>query len=395
MRLPTTGRWVIIVWTVVVVAACGAEPTMGVLLPTTGAAQVYGRSVEDGIRLAVDEARAQEVVPAEFALLEADTGSLPKRAAEALQRMVDEHGVAIVIGGVTTDEAEALLPIVDEHHVVCISPCAPANTIASRSRFFFRLFATDEVEGSTAARHLYAERSVRKVVVVTDDSVFTRGIETEFRQHFELKLGGVIVGTVHTGIESWQRKLGDAINAHGAEAVYIVGHGERTVEVLGHLEERRFKGVKVTTSSLYLSHVISDGGSAVEGVLFPLVAFDQSNPRPPVRDFVDRFEGQYGVPPDIYAAHGYDAMRVAIRALVDSRSAHANEMRRYMSVGLRDFTGVTGSVAFDEHGDVPRYPVMHQIWNGRVVSSAWLRQMREKARRGVSEGLAATPTPFA
>jgi hypothetical protein len=49
----------------------------------------------------------------------------------------------------------------------------------------------------------------------------------------------------------------------------------------------------------------------------------------------------------------------------------------------------------DEHGDVPRYPVLHQIWNGRVVSSAWLRQMRETTRRGVCHGLAATPTSFA
>ena len=178
-------------------------------------------------------------------------------------------GFIFVVGGVTTDEAEALIPVVDENHVICLSPCAPANTLASRSRYFFRLFATDEVEGSTAARYLYNERSVRKAVVITDDSVFTRGIETEFRQHFELNLGGEIVGTVHTGVENWPRKLGDAIHAGGAQAVYIVGHGERTLEVLEHLEVSRFDGIKVTTSSLYLSHVISGGGSAAEGVVSP------------------------------------------------------------------------------------------------------------------------------
>ncbi|HSG01915.1 MAG TPA: penicillin-binding protein activator [Vicinamibacterales bacterium] len=373
--------------------SCGDDRPMGVLLPTTGEAEAYGRSVEDGIKLAVAEARTRALVPADFTVLEADTGSLGKRAAEALQRMVDEHDVAIVVGGVTTDEAEALIPVVEENHVICLSPCAPANTLTGRSRYFFRLFATDEVEGSTAARYLYKEQSVRKVVVITDDSVFTRGIETEFRQHFELKLGGEIVGTVHTGADNWQRKLGDAIHAHGAQAVYIVGHGERTLEVLQHLEERRFNGVKVTTSSLYLSHVVSGGGSAAEGVVFPLVAFDQASTKPPVRAFVESFENRYGGPPDIYAAHGYDAMRVALRAMVEARRPHASQIRRVMTIGLRDFTGVTGAVAFDERGDVPRYPVMHQIWNGRVVSCSWLRQRRDATRREIFEGLRRAPTP--
>jgi hypothetical protein len=64
-----------------------------------------------------------------------------------------------------------------------------------------------------------------------------------------------------------------------------------------------------------------------------------------------------------------------------------------MTIGLRDFSGVTGAVAFDERGDVPRYPVMHQIWNGRVVSCSWLRQRRDDTRREIFEGLRRAPTP--
>lgn len=393
MQLPWIRRWLILVSALVAIAACGGERPMGVLLPTTGAAGAYGRSVDNGIQLAVAEAQEHVLFPAGFTILEADTGSLPKRAAENLQKMVDEHDVAIVVGGVTTDEAVALIPVLDKNHVVCLSPCAPANSLASRSRYFFRLFATDELEGSTAARYLYNERSVREVVVITDDSVFTRGIETEFRQHFELNLGGKIVGTVHTDSENWTRKLSDAIHAHGALAVYIVGHGERTLEVLEHLETSKFDGVRITTSSLYLSHIISGGGSAAEGVVFPLVAFDQASQIPPIRGFVDRYESRYGNPPDIYAAHGYDAMRVAFRAMFDADRQNANQLRRYMTIGLRDFTGVTGAVAFDEHGDVPRYPVMHQIWKGRVVSLGWLRKMREDKRREIFDGLRRVPTP--
>ena len=374
-------------------AGCTGDRPIGVLLPNTGPAEVYGRAVGDGISLALVEAEECAVLPKGCEVFEADTTSQPRIAAAELQRLVNEHDVAIVVGGVTTDEAAALIPVVEKNHVVCVSPSAPASDLASRSRYFFRLFATDEVEGSTAARHLFSQRSVRKVVVVTDDSVFTRGIETKFRQHFEFNFGGEIVATIHTSVEFWKSQLSDALHAHDPRAVYVVGHGETTLKVLEQLHDIHFGGVRCTTSSLYLTHVISRGGAAAEGAVFPLIAFDIASENDPVHGFVDRFRSHFGEPPDIYAAHGYDAMRVAIRTMVHARAHRPRVLRQYMTIGLRDFTGVTGAVAFDERGDVRRYPVMHQIWNQRVVRSSWLDELRDRARKEIIESLQPEPTP--
>ncbi len=385
----------IAVLVLLVAAGCGGERSMGVLLPTTGAASDYGKSVGNGIRMALAEAEELAVLPAGCQVFEADTASRAKVAADELQRLVNEHDIAIVVGGVTTDEAEALIPVVEKNHVLCVSPSAPANLLASRSRYFFRLFATDEVEGSTAARHLFSQRAVRRVVVVTDDSVFTRGIETEFRQHFELNLGGEILATIHTGVEYWKTQLSDMLHAHEPQAVYVVGHGDNTLQVLEMLHSVAYEGVRAATSSLYLSHVIERGGAAAEGVVFPLVAFDVAAKEGQVASFAERYQLEYGTSPDIYAAHGYDAMRVAIRTLSKAQAHHPRVLRQYMTIGLRDFTGVTGAVAFDERGDVPRYPVMHEIWQQRVVKSSWLQEMRLRAMEEVMESLKPEPTPHA
>ena len=386
-------RCIVAVLSLAVIAGCGEERPMGVLLPNTGSAQVYGRAVGEGISLALAEAEERAVLPEGCEIFEVDTTSKPKIAAAELQRLVNEHDVAIVVGGVTTDEAVALIPVVEKNHVVCVSPSAPASDLASRSRYFFRLFATDEVEGSTAARHLFNQRSVHEVVVVTDDSVFTRGIETEFRQHFEFNLGGRVAATIHTGVEFWKKQLSDALHAHEPQGIYVVGHGESTLRVLEQLHEIHYGGVRCTTSSLYLTHVISRGGAAAEGVVFPLIAFDVASDDDPVHGFVDRFRNRFGQPPDIYAAHGYDAMRVAIRTMVQAKAQRPTVLRQYMTIGLRDFTGVTGAVAFDERGDVRRYPVMHQIWNQRVVRSSWLREMRDRKRDEILGQLHPLPTP--
>jgi len=376
--------------------ACAPTPTVGVLTPATGHAEAYGHAVNNGIRLALDEARESGRLPKEFRLIEADTCSAPILAASELRRLAHELDVELVVGGVTTDEALALIPVVEDEKVVCLSPSASASSLTGKSPYFFRLFATDEIEGSTAARFLYDNQGAKSVLVITDDSTFSRGLEAEFRQHFELRLGGVIVSTIHDELEWWQRKATDMINAHEPEAVYIVGHAEHISTTLELLERVGFDGVKCTTSAVYLSELLERNNSALEGVVFPLSALracDEDVSEEPECPFVERYSRAFGGDPDFFAAHGYDAMRVALKALVDARTVDVSELRRYMRIGLQEFDGVTGTIAFDERGDVRRYPTMHTIWNGRVVSCAWLAEQKRRTLNDILKGITPSRMP--
>ena len=374
--------------------ACAPTPTVGVLTPETGHAEAYGHAVNNGIRLALTEARTAGRLPPDFQLVESDTCSAPDLAASELRRFAADLDVELVVGGVTTDEALALIPVVEDERVVCLSPSASASSLTGKSPYFFRLFATDEVEGSTAARYLYDTRSVRSVLVITDDSTFSRGLEAEFRQHFALNLGGTIVATVHDELEWWKRKAMDMVHAHQPDAVYVVGHAEHILATLELLASIEYQGVRATTSAVYLAELLESGNPALEGVFFPLTslrACDRPAADTPECPFIERYRKEYGSEPDFFAAHGYDAMQVAIKALLDARSVDVSELRRYMRIGLREFDGVTGTIAFDERGDVRRYPIMHTIFNGRVVSTTWLKEMK----RQQIERILAGPRPSA
>lgn len=376
--------------------ACSPTPTVGVLTPETGHAEAYGNAVNNGIRLAINEAQSSGRLPEGFRLIEADTCSAPKLAASELRRLAHDLDVELVVGGVTTDEALALIPVVEDEKVVCLSPSASASSLTGKSPYFFRLFATDEVEGSTAARFLYDNQGARSVLVITDDSTFSRGLEAEFRQHFQLRLGGAIVATIHDELEWWQRKATDMINAHDPEAVYIVGHAEHISTALKLLEEVGYDGVKCTTSAVYLSELLERNNSSSEGVVFPLSALracDEEVGDKPECSFVERYSREFGGDPDFYAAHGYDAMRVALKALVDARSVNVRDLRRYMRIGLQEFDGVTGTIAFNERGDVRRYPTMHTIWNGRVVSCAWLAEQKRRTLNDILKGITPSRVP--
>jgi branched-chain amino acid transport system substrate-binding protein len=384
----------LVVVVVLSMAGCAPDPAVGVLTPQSGPASAYGHAVSNGLELAVAEAQSAGVLPPAFRLVTADTGSDPATAASELRQWADDKEVELVVGGVTTDEALALVPVVEDEKIVCLSPSASASSLTGSSPYFFRLFATDEVEGSTAARFLATTLGLSRVLVVTDDSTFSRGLEAEFRQHFELRLGGTIVATIHDDLDWWQRKTTDMIHAHQPEAVYVVGHADHIRTTFELLARIGYRGVRCTTSAIYLADHLASGDPALEGVVFPLAAMhvcDHATDGPGC-PFAEHFVTRYGCEPDLYAAHGYDAMRVAIKALLEARSVNVRELRRYMRVGLTEFDGVTGTIAFDERGDARRYPTMHTIWHGQVVSCEWLRQQKrrvvDEVLRGITPSLA-------
>jgi branched-chain amino acid transport system substrate-binding protein len=375
----------VLVVAVVVGWGCTQIPVVGVVGPSTGTDAAYGLAVDRGVDLALEDASGR--LPDDFQMVRVDSRSSPERAAEEVRRLVRDQGVRVILGGMTSAEADALLPVIEDEQVVCLSPSASGSDLGRRSRYFYRLAPTDEEEGRAAARHLVNERGVATVVVYTDGSRLTRDVEAEFRQYFEMKLGGKIVATVHLSEEGWRDRSADTLNAFNPEAVYIVGHAARILESLDDLKFNGFKGVRCTTSTFYLADVLADAGPIADNVIFPLPVYDVASSREPSHTFVEQFEGRYGRRPDIFSAQGFDAMRVAIRTLVGAESLHSEDVRKALSYGLRDFLGVTGPIAFNEAGDVTRYPVMHCIRSGCVRPCSTLREETKAKIRTFIRGM--------
>jgi branched-chain amino acid transport system substrate-binding protein len=362
-----------------VLSGCGSKPIVGVLLPASGDASAYGESIESGIRLAVSDGRDRGRLPKGFEVVWADTTSDAGRAVQELEKMATERGIRLVIGGATSTEALAVLPVLDELDVVCLSPSASSPGLAERSRMFFRIYPSDELEGYTAAKFLFDRLEKRRVILYTGNRDYSLGIEPEFRKQFEDALGGQIVARINTGVEDWQDRSAATLKLQPGVGVYIVGYAEEILAVLRHLAEARYSDRVVTTSAFYSTRVIRQAGELAEGILFPLPPFDRTDETEPVVSFVNRYMDTYQRAPDVFAAHGYDAMRLAIQVMTIAKPLVSTEIRRALQFGFTDFAGVTGPILFDESGDVKHYPKMFIVKDGQVLS--YQRYLKaEKAR---------------
>jgi branched-chain amino acid transport system substrate-binding protein len=348
------------------VVGCGGKPIVGVMLPSSGYAASYGESIESGIKLALSDARARNEVPQGFEVVWADTGSDPAQAIDELRKMVAEQDVKLVIGGATSAEAAAIIPVLEELDVVCLSPSASAPGLAKMSKMFFRIYPSDELEGHTAANFLFEKLGQQRVVLVTGDTEYTRGILPEFLKQYEEALGGEVVDEISLAGAGWREQLPQHLG--NVEAAYVIGYAEEILEAVLFMKERGFQGRIVTTSAVYSGDVIREAGEASEGLFFPLPPFDRTSEKEPVLGFVNRYMDTYGRAPDVFAAHGYDAMYFVIRVMTMANPPETLEILKAFNFGVTEQMGVTGPILFDDYGNVKHYPKMFIVKGGQVLS---------------------------
>ncbi|MCD4748959.1 MAG: ABC transporter substrate-binding protein [Thermoanaerobaculales bacterium] len=363
---------------------CSVKPVVGVVLPATGPAGVYGESIESGMRLAISDARTKGELPVGFEVIWANSESDPDRAKEEFRRLVEVKGAKIMLGAATSDEAWALLPLLEDLNVVCLSPSASTPGLTRESKLFFRIYPSDELEGQTAGKFMMDRLGASKVLLVAGNTEYVRGIEPEFRRQYEESLGGSVVARVDLQDEDWTTQLHQALRRHQPKAVYLVGYSGEILEMIREIKKAAFSGRIVTTSAFYISEAIKNAGEDAEGILFPLPPYDRTSDKEPVASFVIKYMDTYERAPDVFAAHGYDAMRVAIQVLTIANPPHTPEIKKALHFGVTDFMGVTGPILFDDYGDVKHYPKMFIVKDGQVQTyRRYLETERKRILRQV------------
>lgn len=378
-------RLIVLLFAFLFVAGCGSNPVVGVLLPMSGEAGSYGDSMKKAIDLALAEAEAEGSLPPDLTVVWGDSASDPATGRNEIRRLAGQ-GAKLIVTGTTSGTAKAFLPELDESDVIALSPSSSAPSLTKDSRRFFRLFASDELEGQRAGRFLFEGQNKSTVLIFSQDSEQARGIEPFFRQVYEGAMGGTVVGRVLVGDEHWHEECADLIAARQPESVYIIAYANKTLEVLRHLKAKGYTGTICATSAFYSGEVLEQEPELVDGVFFPMPAFEIQSELEVSRTFVDSFRAKFGHDPDIYAAHAYDAIRVAIAIPEITRAWEASEIRRALQFEIKEFPGVTGPIQFDDYGDVRHNPVIFIVKDGVVLNyTSYLEVEKQKIRERIKK----------
>ncbi len=357
--------------------------TIGVVLPLSGQAAAYGESIKRGVDLAIAESSARPDRPFEVAWVTHDSQGDPAKGRQLLDELYTGGAIA-VLGGVTSDEAQAMVEVADQRDRVLLSPSASSPDLTGASRNFFRIFPSDFVEGTKMGQFAKQKLNLAQMVVLATQSPYGQGIQGVFANEF-VRQGGEIVETLEfPAATSDVSGLIERVSTLQPGGVYIAGYWEEICTLIKGLQAAQYQGRVLTTSAFATPQAMACAGAAAEGVMFTQTVFDPTSEADSIRAFVSGFQARYGgEEPDLYAAHGYDAVHVLLTALDRSGTTIATDfgkaMLRFQGEPLQ---GVTGAIQFDEKGDVQRYPQVYVINEGQAANyERWQQEKFEAIRQ--------------
>lgn len=340
--------------------------TVGAVLPLSGDFGALGRSVRAGIELAAETAGEGPRLHLRF---EDDRGDTV--AAAAAMRRFAEAGVAAIVGGLEAGAALAEARAAEEGRTVLLVAAATDPEITAGTTRAFRVGYDDARAGAAMARYAYRTLGRRRAAVIYDEGrAGSRIPASAFMETFRA-MGGTVVAEQPFRDEGGGPDLAPLIAASvraGPDAVFSPNHYRVTVEIASQIRAAGLRAALLSGEAADSPDLPLLGGAAVEGLAFPVPYAPDDRARS-VRVFRDRFRRAYDSEPDVFAALGYDAMRLVIEALRRAGAGDADRVAEALAA-VRRFDGVTGRITFDGPGTPRKDVVIVRLRGGRAVFHA-------------------------
>ena len=350
-----------------IVSGCSHQPVrIGVLLELSGEASAYGLAIQKAVELAVERVNAEGGVGGHpVQVLYRDAASDRETALREARALVEQEHVPVIIGAATSTITLAVGRYCQNHRVILLSPAASNPQIAYIGDFVFRNFPSDRLEGRIMAMTMREKFHVDHVKVLYTANEYGQGLHGVFINEFR-RLGGNVDEEFEypPGTRDFSPILDRMAPLANAD-LYLIGYASDLVALISQIRERAEPRWLFTVSAVATPEALKVNGPAMEHVIFLQPYYDPDSDDPLIRRFVTEFRDRYGEIPDIYAAHGYDALMI-IAQTMRLFGTRVEEIQLGLS-RLHGFRGVAGLTTFNEDGDVLRFPRLYMIENHRFV----------------------------
>ena len=352
-------------WNAVLSAADSDQISIGAVLPLSGDAAHWGIPARTGAEMAVEEINhAGGIGGRSLALVVEDDRCSPADGVSAFNTiMASAKSPVALLGAVCSGVTLALAPLAEFRKVVLISPASTSPKLTGAGNFIFRVVPSGSVRGQVFAEYLYRDRGLRKLAVLYINNEGGIGGSSAFKARFT-QLGGTVASELPyaQGTTDLRAQLNE-IKTANTEGVLIGSYPPDTVAVLQqareiHLQQPLF----FTTEAVQNPEVLRQAGDAAEGATYILAAPAAGEA---VEKFTAAYEAKFGKEPELFAAEGYDVIRLIAEAIAGTtaESLSVSGIRDFLR-RVRDYAGASGTISFDQNGDVIKPFAIKRIEGG-------------------------------
>ena len=323
--------------------------------PLSGEQAALGEHVKLGAQLAVEEAvRTFKALGFDLIFVPYDDQAKPEVGVANARNIAADSDILLVVGHFNSGVALPSSEIYKDSMLAMISPANTATEITDRGYpNVNRVCGRDDVQGPVGARFVAHDLKLKSVYIVHDKTLYGQGVADAFREEAK-KLGLKILG--YDGTEE-RANFGPMIipmKAKNPDLVYFGGIYHQGGLLLKQMREKRVNSIFMGPDGLDSSEMVKIAGQQVAGAYYTTVA-GPMDAYPESAAFAKRFKQRFGKEVESFGMYGYDAAMVGLKAIEQAaKQSGKKPTRAQVSAAIRnlkDFKGVTGSIAFDEKGD--------------------------------------------
>ena len=355
------------------VSALADEPLkIAVIGPFTGGADIYGKACKWGAEVARDEINALGGL--QIQLIELDDVHDPETALNCYGQAIDQHA-QMIDGTTTTGPCLAVSAVANEDRMFMLTPSASNDGVVADKDNTYQVCFQDPQMGIIPADMIKENAMGEKIAVIyniSDD--YSTTIAQSFKAEAE-KIGLNIVSetTFIEGATDYSTQVIKAKEA-GADLVFLpiyYGPASLILRAAKDIEYAPvFFGVDGMDGILTLENFDT---SLAEGVILltPFSAYDQDEQ---VVNFVSKYTAisENGVLPNQFAADSYDAIyalyKASVAAGITGETSYQDACELLIEqFSQMEFSGLTGTMRWDETGAVNKLPAAYVIKDGGYV----------------------------
>ncbi len=340
---------------------------IGFIAPLTGDAASYGVPMKNITALAVKEINATGGINGRpIEVIYKDDKCNGKDAANAIQNLITNNDIHVVIGSACSGATLAAVPIAAASKVVMLSPAASSPELTSVSSYFFRDYPSDATQGQVLADLAFQQKHWHTVAFIQEQLDYPLGIYNAFSARFQQLGGTVIKEEFPTGQDDLHDQL-TKLKSQTPDALFIDTQTPAAAEkIVAQLKDINWH------PPLLLSDIIAGDATTIaqkahafEGALAAEFSVDPANEK--FLHLEAAYKDAYGVdlPFPSYAQSEYDAVYLLRDALM--AVGNNGEKIATWSRTVTNWQGASGAITINSDGDREGGHVPKIIKNGKDV----------------------------
>ena len=329
---------------------------IGHVAPLSGSQAHYGKDNENGVRMAIEDLNAQNIViggkKIKFEIVAEDDAADPKQGTATAQKLCDAK-VAGVVGHLNSGTTIPASKVYNDCGIPHVTGAATnPNLTKPGYKTTYRIIANDLALGAGLAFYAADALKLKRVAIIDDRTAYGQGVSEIFKKTALAKGMTVVDEQFTTDKATDFMAILTAVKAKNPDAVFYGGMDAqagpmlRQMEQLGMSNVKYFGGdgictaevAKLAAGAKTIGNVVcAEGGASLAKM-------------PGGEAWMKRYEAKYPKQYQIYSPYTYDATFVLVDAM---KRAKSTDPKVYTPELIKtNFKGVTTTIAFEPNGEL-------------------------------------------